>query len=238
VRHEAAASEFRTVVAPLGASLAGSLALLVGAWGAIAVFVGPTFGYRPTSYNSWDWTTQNWLLHLIPGAVGFVAGMMVIEETRRRKVGSGKRVSLPALLLMAAGIWFVIGPAVWPTFESAPAFATGVSAGRSALNVIGSSYGPGLLLAILGGMAWKAAIARPALSTVPVAPPAPEVFGAGADAAPAERGVEREPGAPTPATTPATTEAAPDAPVAERGTGAEPDGTEGTGRPDVRDQAV
>jgi hypothetical protein len=212
--------------------------MLVGAWGAIAVFVGPTFGYRPTSYNAWDWTTQNWLLHLIPGAVGFVAGVMVIEETRRRKVGSGGSVSLPALLLMAAGIWFVVGPAIWPTFESGPAFATGVSAGESALNVIGSSFGPGLLLAILGGMVWKAAIARPAVSTVPLAPPASEVDTAGAGAPLAERTMEREPAASTAATTPMASGAAADAPVAERGGVAEPEGTAGAGRPDVRDQPV
>jgi hypothetical protein len=202
----AAPGDFRAVVAPLGASLAGTLAMLVGAWGAICVFVGPTFGYRPTSYNAWEWTTQNWLLHLVPGAVGFVAGIMVIEETRRRKVGAGGTLGIPALLLMAAGIWFVIGPAVWPTFESGPAFATGVSAGTAALNVIGSSLGPGLLLAILGGMAWKAGIARPAVAVepgpaaAPVAEPVPDREMATSTGTPlAETAAARGPAGPGPA---------------------------------------
>jgi hypothetical protein len=171
-RDAAAPADVRTVVAPIGASLAGTLSVLVGAWGAICVYVGPLFGYRPTSYNAWEWTTQNWLLHLVPGAVGFVAGLLIIEETRRRKVGAGGTLSLPALMLMAAGIWFVIGPAVWPTFESGPAFRPGVSAGTAALNMIGSSLGPGLLLAIFGGVALKAAVARPAVAVDTMAAPA------------------------------------------------------------------
>lgn len=181
-----AAADIRAVVAPLGASLAGTLAVLVGAWGAISVFVGPYFGYHPTTDSTWSWTTQNWLLHLIPGAVGFVGGLLAVEETRRRKVGAGGTLGIPALSIMAAGIWFVIGPAVWPIFESGPAFSATSSPGGAALNVIGSSFGPGLLLAILGGMAWKAGIARPRAG---IAPPA------AVDALPADRPVAGGPGA-------------------------------------------
>jgi len=45
-----------------------------------------------------------------------------------RSRGTGGALGLPALLTAAAGLWFVIGPALWPTFESTPAFATGAPA--------------------------------------------------------------------------------------------------------------
>ncbi|HEY3811351.1 MAG TPA: hypothetical protein VGL49_07945 [Acidimicrobiales bacterium] len=158
------ASGIRATVRPLGAAGVGLLSLLVGAWGGIAVFVGPEFGYRPTNAGAWDWTMQNWLLHLIPGAVGLAAGLLIMVMTPRRRAGAGGLLGLPALLLVAAGLWFVIGPAAWPTFESSAPFALGASANMSFLNQLGSSLGPGLLLAIFGGMALKAGLARPAVA--------------------------------------------------------------------------
>jgi hypothetical protein len=138
------------------------LAALAGAWGAISVFVGPVFGYQPTSASSWDWTIQNWLLHLAPGAGAVTAGLMIMSLIPSRRAGAGgPGVGLAALLLVAAGAWFVIGPALWPTFESSSVFMTGTSSGTAFINQLGSSLGPGLLLVMLGGMALKAAIARP-----------------------------------------------------------------------------
>jgi len=157
-------SGVRARALPVGASLSSLLALLAAAWGGVSVFWGPDFGYRPTSASAWDWTTQNWLLHLIPGAVGVAAGFMLVGAARRRRVGGTAMVSLPALLLVAAGAWFVLGPVIWPTFESGPAFALGVSSARDLLNQAGSSLGPGLLLVFFGGMALKAGIARPAIA--------------------------------------------------------------------------
>jgi hypothetical protein len=73
-------------------------------------------------------------------------------------------MGLAALLLLAAGAWFVIGPALWPTFQSSPPFATDVGAWTSFWNQLGANLGPGVLLAVLGGMALKASIARPAVA--------------------------------------------------------------------------
>jgi hypothetical protein len=150
-------------VRPVGAVEVGLLATLIGAWGAICVYIGPYFGYRPTSHETWDWTTQNWLLHLLPGAAAVVAGLMILAAAapRRRSGTGGGATSLATLLLVAAGAWFVIGPALWPVIESGQPFATGTSAWTSFLNQVGSSLGPGLILAVLGGMAFKAVVARP-----------------------------------------------------------------------------
>jgi hypothetical protein len=129
------------------------------------VFVGPYFGYRPTSATTWQWTTNNWLLHLLPGAVAVVGGLMVLAASPLRRAGrAGAPLGLAALLLVAAGAWFVIGPALWPTFQSSPPFATGTGAWTSFWNQLGANLGPGVLLAALGGMALKASLARPAVA--------------------------------------------------------------------------
>ena len=166
----------RVWVRPIGAAEVGLLAALVGAWGAISVFVGPDFGYRPTSAGSWVWTTQNWLLHLLPGAVAVAAGLMILSASpSRRHAGTGAPIGLAALMIIASGAWFVIGPALWATFEPGQPFATGTTAWTSFLNQLGSSLGPGILLAVLGGMALKAVMARPAATVedVPVEEAAP-----------------------------------------------------------------
>jgi hypothetical protein len=126
--------------------------------------VGPSFGYQPTSATTWQWTTNNWLLHLLPAAVAFAAGLMILSVTPARRaaaVTSGSLLGLAALLLIASGAWFVIGPALWPTFQSSQAFATGTTAWTSFWNQLGANLGPGVLLAVFGGMALKASFARP-----------------------------------------------------------------------------
>jgi hypothetical protein len=147
-------------VRPIGVAGIGFLTVLFAAWGGICVFVGPLFGYTPTSSQAWQWTMQNWLLHLVPGAVGVLAGLMMLGLMSARGARRGG-VELAALLAMAAGIWFVIGPATWPMFESSAPYAQASSANMDFLNQLGANLGPGLLLAILGGMAFKAGIAKP-----------------------------------------------------------------------------
>jgi hypothetical protein len=160
----------RVWVRPIGAAEVGLLAALVGAWGAISVFVGPEFGYGPTSAVAWTWSTQNWLLHLLPGAVAVGAGLMILSASPgRRHEGTGAPIGLAALIIIASGAWFVIGPALWAVFEPGQPFVTGTTAWTSFLNQVGSSLGPGILLAVLGGMALKAVMARPAATVEDVA---------------------------------------------------------------------
>jgi hypothetical protein len=85
-------------------------------------------------------------------------------------------IGFAALLVICSGAWFVIGPALWATFESGQPFAGSTTAWTDFVNQVGSSLGPGLLLAVLGGMAVKAVIARPVASVhdrVPAADEAP-----------------------------------------------------------------
>lgn len=188
---------------PVGAALTGVAALLVGAWGAVAGYVGPYFGFDPVARAVWVANLQNGLLHLLPGAVAAAAGLMLLAMGPARRSVRGGAFMLPAMLLLAAGAWFVIGPIAWPTFETGPAFTPVLGASRALLDVACSSYAPGLAIVMLGGMALKAGL----VPAVPVEDPytpaeadavAPAVPGGGV------RPVTEEPVAETEAQRPVT----------------------------------
>lgn len=152
---------------PVGAAFTGLAALIVGAWGALAGYIGPYFAFHPVDTHVWVASWQNGLLHLAPGAAAAAGGLMLLAMGPARRSVRGGAFMLPAVLLVAAGAWFVIGPVAWPIFESGPAFHPVLSATRNLLNVACSSYAPGLVIAVLGGMALKAAL----VPAVPVEDP-------------------------------------------------------------------
>lgn len=59
-----------------GLSLLGLLVVLLGAWGGIIAFVGPTFGYRASKSGSFAWTAPHVFLYLVPGAVAIAFGLL------------------------------------------------------------------------------------------------------------------------------------------------------------------
>lgn len=179
----------RAFARPLGAGGVGVWVVLLAAWAGIAVFVGPLFDFRPTTTNAWDWTMQNWLLHLVPGAVGVFAGLVMLGTIGASGAGKRGGLGIGALLTMAAGAWLVVGPAAYRWFESSAAFAPTGSPRNDFINQIGANLGPGVLLAILGGMALKAGIANPRVvleheGDAGMAPAAPTEASAGAGPGP------------------------------------------------------
>jgi hypothetical protein len=133
----------------------GMLTVLLGAWAGIVAFVGPAFGYRATTSSSWQWTTTNWLLHLVPGAMAVAAGLVLLGLVARGTSFGRGLLGLAALAVVVAGAWLVIGPALWPWFESSAAYGPFTNAQTSFANQLGANLGPGVLLAVLGGMALK-----------------------------------------------------------------------------------
>jgi hypothetical protein len=81
---------------------------------------------------------------------------------------------LAALVIIAAGAWLVIGPALWPVFESGSPYGPAATAQTSFTNQIGANLGPGLLLVVLGAMIYQA---------VGASRPAPAYDAAAADSA-------------------------------------------------------
>ena len=135
---------------PLAAAGSALLMVLLGAWGAIVAFVGPAFGFRATAVSPWQWTTDNWLLHLVPGAAGVLAGLIVLSWVPLAVAGARNALRLAALLAVGAGAWFVIGPAAWPAFETSSAYQVAATGLGAFLYRVGANLGPGFLLAVLG----------------------------------------------------------------------------------------
>src|SRR5215467_3188086 len=84
----------------------GLALILLGAWGGIAPFAGPAFGFGFTPDHAWEYTTGRLFLSLVPGAVALLAGLVVLG-TRNRWFGM-----LCALVAALAGAWFIAGAAV------------------------------------------------------------------------------------------------------------------------------
>lgn len=132
----------------------GVLMLLVAAWGAIVPFVGPSFGYSADGAPSWYWSLSHAVLWLAPGAGAFVAAIIVVGLVPLTSIDRATPgLAAAGLLAVICGGWFVIGPIAWPAlYSTTPVFAH-ASPLREFAYQVGYSFGPGLLIATLGGTA-------------------------------------------------------------------------------------
>src|SRR5271163_2104125 len=105
----------------------GFVALAVSAWGGIAPYVAPTFGFSADGAPSWDWNLSHSVLALLPGAVGCLFGLSLlapaVTTVARRRVGLG----IAGLLAIASGAWFVVGPFAWPVITNSSSYFVGAS---------------------------------------------------------------------------------------------------------------
>lgn len=139
----------RTIARTLGLPL-----VLLGAWGAIVPFVGPSFGYPmpPGSHiPAWQWSTSHLELHLLPGIAAIVGGLLLLG-------GIGRGIAyLGALIAILAGSWFVLGPVFSPAILGSGGMGGGMMATPSTLmkvvTPLGYHYGTGLLIAVLAASA-------------------------------------------------------------------------------------
>jgi hypothetical protein len=138
--------------------LAASIgAIVVGAWGGLVAFIGPTFGYTLGGSAAWKLTDDHIYLQLAPGAAGVLAGLIFLGFVPGRERGPFWRgvAVVAALLCIAAGAWFVIGPDAYTVVRHVGAdgrtLPTSSLAGLA--TQVGYYLGPGVLLAVFGGMA-------------------------------------------------------------------------------------
>lgn len=85
---------------------AGLVILIAGLWGGLIPFVGPYFHFTLGPDTAWHWTTGRLWLSVLPAAAAVLGGLILM--------GGGPRVSgrFGALLALAGGIWFAVGPDV------------------------------------------------------------------------------------------------------------------------------
>lgn len=140
----------------------GALLVLLGAWGALVPFVGPYFGYAYTPDKAWAYTSGRLVLSVLPGALVFLGGLMVLASDGAAAIGG--------FFAAVGGAWFVVGAAVvavvapssyGPGSPVVPAGATFGPATMRLLELLGFFTGLGVVIVFLGALAMgKAVIAR------------------------------------------------------------------------------
>jgi hypothetical protein len=129
-------------------ALSGLLLLLLGAWAALAPFVGPSadFGYSPGN-DTWIWTDGRGLFSVLPGAVAAFGGMLLLVSASRVAAALG------AGLAVVSGAWLVVGPSLAPLWNG-PSIGAPLGTGdRTIAEQLALFTGVGLLIVYLGAMA-------------------------------------------------------------------------------------
>ena len=109
-------------------SLSGLALILLGAWGAVAPYAGPSFGFGFTPDHAWQSTSGRLYLSAIPGGVVVLAGLIVLA-TRSRGFGA-----FCAFIAALAGTWFIAGTALLSLLPASlnAGISTGVPLGSGA----------------------------------------------------------------------------------------------------------
>src|SRR5947209_11004764 len=126
----------------------GLLLVALGAWGGLVPFVGHYFHFALGPDKSWDWTTARLYLDVLPGVATVLGGLILM--------GAGPRGSarLGALLALAGGIWFAIGPEISQLRHAGGAQGAGHgSAHRQMLEMLTYHTGLGVVIAALAAYA-------------------------------------------------------------------------------------
>jgi hypothetical protein len=160
--------------------IAGLTILIAGIWGGLIPFVGPYFHFALGPDHAWRWTSGRLYLDVLPAAAAVLGGLLLLTA------GPWLSGRFGALLALAGGIWFAVGPDVSRLWHSGG--AQGIAHGRGSVRVleyVTYHSGIGVLITALAAYALPGALAvrRRARRDEAAAARA----GANADAAPAAR---------------------------------------------------
>jgi len=140
-------------------ALSGFLLVILGIWGAIIPFIGPSFGYAFGTHATWYYTADRMYLDILPGVAVILGGLILLR--------AGDRASgvLGSWLAIAGGAWFVVGPAVSRLWEHSLGPIGGPMFGstRQMLELVGYFYGLGALIVALGAFALGRVVTRQTL---------------------------------------------------------------------------
>lgn len=133
-------------------SLSGVALILLGAWGGLALLIGPYFHYGFEPDKPWVYTSDRLYLSILPGAVTVLAGLIVLVTKSRGLAG-------PAAVFAAlAGAWFVVGQVSMALLAGnattySPGTPIGTSLARTTLDTVGSYAAVGLLIVFFAALA-------------------------------------------------------------------------------------
>jgi len=142
----------RAPAASLGLIIGSFVALLLSAWAGIVPFLGPTFGLSADGTSSWTWDRVHVLAALVPGAVGFVACLVILTRARQLLERRSDAVLVSfGLIVVLSGIWLTVAPVVWPAVVAS--YFQPATTRMTLASWLGYSSGPGVLLVAFGGFA-------------------------------------------------------------------------------------
>lgn len=124
----------------------GFLLILLGAWGALAPFIGPLFDFAFSPDQAW--TTDRGWLHVLPGVVIVLGGLLLLMSRNRATAMLG------GWLAVAGGAWFIIGRTLaGPLGISDTGTPAAGSEARQVALELAFFYGLGALVVFLGAAA-------------------------------------------------------------------------------------
>src|SRR5215472_13670506 len=130
-------------------ALSGLLLVLLGAWGALVPFVGPSFHYAYTPDKAWAYTSGRLWLEILPGAGALLGGLVVLASAYRPAAHFG------AWLAALSGAWFALGGILgqtWSGINMNPGTPVGGTTMR-AFEQIGFFTGLGVVIVAVAAMA-------------------------------------------------------------------------------------
>jgi hypothetical protein len=127
-------------------AVSGLLLLALGAWGALAPFVGPYFHLAYTPGETWVWSTARAWLEVFPGVTAAAGGFLLLISGNRATAMFG------GWLAVIGGAWFIVGRTLSSTLRlgdvGQPMAATDA---KRALVEIAYFSGLGALIVLIGG---------------------------------------------------------------------------------------
>ncbi len=140
---------------PLSVILLGLVAMIVAAWGAAAPFAGPDFGFVADRAVAWQWSVTSACLALGPGALAFLASVIVVAAATRASYARRADLWLLGLVVTLCGAWFVVGQYVWPVIYGT-LFIAPSNANHFMWKELAFAIGPGVILVFCGAvfMGW------------------------------------------------------------------------------------
>lgn len=160
---------------PLPVGAFALVALLVSAWGGLAPFVGPSFGFTGAGGGSFQWGLARALLSVAPAVAGILGALLILSASGSWRLRQGRSVmAVGGLVSTVAGAWFALGWAAWIPLNSGSYLEVG-SALRHFAYVVGLAVGPGVLLVACGALVFGflACASRWRLQEEEDVPPAP-----------------------------------------------------------------
>jgi hypothetical protein len=131
-------------------ALSGILLVLLGAWGGLVPFVGPSFHYAYTPDTNWTYTSGRLWLEILPGAAALLGGLIVLTSRNRPVAIFG------AWLAALSGAWFALGSVLSTLWTTGGASSAGTPVGGPTARVleqVGFFTGLGAAIVFLAALA-------------------------------------------------------------------------------------